>query len=218
MRGKEKSCCYCVCSSVMEKLRRVMAYRSVMSRSKQNLLSSISVVLRTQDFSVTDSVSPWKWWKVTIIYEIYINGSPAKVKTARCLMCSVATHKLPTRSVVKGHHVQDLLLFDKCTVTFDPTWPEGRWPCRNQEGDTQSRHQLQDMDICRKKLLTFFLHIEVAFTADGAGLSVLLRRLPDPLHQLVHLWPRGFKSTSCLGGRGSKQTLEKVTSWYSLVK
>lgn len=35
-------------------------YRSVMSSSKQNLLSNISVVLRTQDFSVTDSVSPWK--------------------------------------------------------------------------------------------------------------------------------------------------------------
>lgn len=69
---------------------------------------------------------------------------------------------------------------------------------------------------CRKKrhlqdkLLTFFLHVEVAFTADGAGLSVLLRRLPDPLHQLVHLWPRGLEPTSGLGGRGSKQTLVKT--------
>lgn len=48
-------------------------------------------------------------------------GFSAKVKTARCLGCSLATHKFPARSVVKGHHVQDLLLFDKCTVTFDPT-------------------------------------------------------------------------------------------------
>lgn len=48
-------------------------YRSVMSRSKQNLLSSTSVVLRTQDFSVTDSVSPWKKKdKITISYYIYI--------------------------------------------------------------------------------------------------------------------------------------------------
>lgn len=37
-----------------------MMYRSVMSRSKQNLLSNMSVVLRRQDLSVTDSVSPWK--------------------------------------------------------------------------------------------------------------------------------------------------------------
>lgn len=35
-------------------------YRSVISSSKQNLLSNTSVVLRTHDFSVTDSVSPCK--------------------------------------------------------------------------------------------------------------------------------------------------------------
>lgn len=142
----------------MEKLFWVMTYRSVMSRSKQNLLSSISVVLRTQDFSVTDSVSPWKRWKV-IFYYIYTSGSSEMVKTVRCLMCSVATHKLPTRSVVEGHHVQDLLLFDKCTVTFDPTWPKGRWSCRNQAvdtpGHTTSRYQLKEKDICRTNFLRF---------------------------------------------------------------
>ncbi len=64
------------------------------------------------------------------------------------------------------------------------------------------------------KGLTFLLYIEVAFTTDRAGLSVLLRCLPDPLHQLVHLWPRTLKSTPCLGGRGSKHTLKEVTTWY----
>lgn len=59
-KTKKKSCCSCICSSAMEKPCRGMTYRSVMSRSKQNLLSSTSVVLRTQDFSVTDSVSPWR--------------------------------------------------------------------------------------------------------------------------------------------------------------
>ena len=41
-------------------------YRSVMSRSRQNLRSSTSVVLRTQDFSVTDSFSPWREKNVPI--------------------------------------------------------------------------------------------------------------------------------------------------------
>lgn len=45
-------------------------------------------------------------------------------------MCSVTTHILPTGSVVKGHHVQDLLLFDKRAVAFDPTWTKGRRPYR----------------------------------------------------------------------------------------
>lgn len=36
------------------------------------------------------------------------------------------THILPSRSVVKSHHVQDLLLFDKCAVAFDPTGTKGR--------------------------------------------------------------------------------------------
>lgn len=48
---------------------------------------------------------------------------------------------------------------------------------------------------------TFFLHVEVAFTADGAGLPVLLRCLPDPLHQLIHLRSRALEATPCLEGR-----------------
>lgn len=48
---------------------------------------------------------------------------------------------------------------------------------------------------------TFFLYVEVAFTADGAGLPVLLRCLPDPLHQLIHLRSRALEATPCLEGR-----------------
>lgn len=114
-----------------------------MSSSKQNLLSSMSVVLRMQDFSVTDSISP-------------CGGEKKKKKDLSCTECPLlelmsirkvkgheergcghhknevalmsnrsvpfmTTHIFPARSVVKGHHVQDLLLFDKCAVAFDPT-------------------------------------------------------------------------------------------------
>lgn len=50
-----------------------------------------------------------------------------------CSVCFMTTHILPTRSVVKGHHVQDLLLFDKCAVAFDPTWTKGRWPWQKRK-------------------------------------------------------------------------------------
>lgn len=43
---------------VFVKPNEEVMYRSVMSRSKQNLLSNMSVVLRRQDLRVTDSVSP----------------------------------------------------------------------------------------------------------------------------------------------------------------
>lgn len=52
---------------------------------------------------------------------------------------------------------------------------------------------------------TFFLHVEVAFAADGAGLPVLLRCLPDPLHQFIHLWSRALEATPCLEGREKKE-------------
>lgn len=53
-------------------------------------------------------------------------------------------------------------------------------------------------------LFTFFLHVEVAFAADGAGLPVLLRCLPDPPHQFIHLWSRALEATPCLEGREKK--------------
>lgn len=59
--------------------------------------------------------------------------------------------------------------------------------------------------------LTFFLYIEVAFKTDGTRLSVLLRCLSDPLHQLVYFRPSALKSIPCLRGRGSKRTLQEVT-------
>lgn len=101
-----------------------MTHRSVMSRSKQNLLSNMSVILRTHDLSVTDSVSPWEE-KRNIKYIKTIQK--AVVLIAQC----VHTHVLATRPVVKGHHVQDLLLFDEGAVAFDPTGAEGRRPWRS---------------------------------------------------------------------------------------
>lgn len=154
---KEHWCCYCVCSSGMEKLGCVMMYRSVMSRSKQNLLSSISVVLRTQDLSVTDSVSPWKSWKVVIIYYIYINGSPAKVKNSQVfdVFCghSQASHQICGR---RSPCAESSALWQM----YSNVWPNlTRREVALQEPSrwhTQSRNQLQEKD---DKLLTFFLHI-----------------------------------------------------------
>lgn len=59
-----------------------------MSRSKQNLLSKMSVVLRTQDLSVTDSVSPWKIQRILKII-IMVNGWDHHACVALTTNCSV---------------------------------------------------------------------------------------------------------------------------------
>lgn len=52
---------------------------------------------------------------------LHLYWCSAKVLHYETRVLPAATHKLPARSVVKGHHVQDLLLLDKRTVTFHPT-------------------------------------------------------------------------------------------------
>lgn len=116
-------------------------YRSVMSSSKQNLLSNMSVDLQRQDLSVTDSVSPWtkqqqkKRGRKPLLYWHKHNCIVNKVVEisliTHCSMCCRTTHNLATRSVVEGHHVQNLLFLDECAVALDPTGTKGRGPCRN---------------------------------------------------------------------------------------
>lgn len=46
--------------------------------------------------------------------------------------------------------------------------------------------------------LTFFLYIEVAFHREVICSFVFLRISSDLVHELFHLWPRSFKTISCL--------------------
>lgn len=90
---------------------------------------SISPVLMCLSF-LWHTCVPWQICRVFVILATYSLLFSARVELSSA--CSVTTHSLPARSVVKGRHVQDLLLFDKSAVAFDPTWTKGRRPWRDK--------------------------------------------------------------------------------------